>query len=281
MPLVCAWIPTSWQPWRRLPPRRRPRPGQRGPVRRTKRARGRNQRGAGRATPRPGPAQAPAEGRPAGPFPRRSDQQDPPCRRPQLPPTGVRADRRTGRRHPQFIPVLGKIRIRVGVGRPPHSTRRGRGRYGLLLPRQPRPPAQAPYQGGHPGEGGPGYQPQEEGGGWRSARPPRRRSLQGAQHRRTSDQQTQGLARRRHPLRQDPGQLSGWHPAARLAQDPRRPVPPRRGPVPPTNLLRIASCQPPGERSRPRSDRPGRGMPRAIRSARVGETAASIANASP
>lgn len=43
---------------------------------------------------------------------------------------------------------------------------------GLLVPRQPRLPAQAPHQGGHPGEEGPGRQPQEEG---QPGRPPEKK----------------------------------------------------------------------------------------------------------
>ncbi|GAA3599702.1 hypothetical protein GCM10022419_099480 [Nonomuraea rosea] len=65
----------------------------------------------------------------------------------------------------------------------------------LLLLRQSRLPAQTPHQG---------RQPEEEGWQGRPAGQPRRRRLQGPQHRRASDQQAEGLAGHRHPLRQDP-----------------------------------------------------------------------------
>ncbi len=97
----------------------------------------------------------------------------------------------------------------------PHPGRtRGRGQ-GVLVPRRPRPPAQTPYQGGHPGEEGPGRQPEEVFQRW-PTRQSRRRSPQGAEHRRTPDQQAQDMARHLHPIRQDSRQLPRRSPPARL-----------------------------------------------------------------
>ncbi len=48
---------------------------------------------------------------------------------------------------------------------------------------------------------------------------------QGAEHRRTPDQQAEGLGRHRHPLRQDPGQLPRRPPPARLDDLDQRPDP--------------------------------------------------------
>ena len=64
---------------------------------------------------------------------------------------------------PQFIPVLKKVRVRAARRPSPHPARRGRRGQGLLVPRQPRLPAQTRHQGSHPGEEGPGRQPEEEG----------------------------------------------------------------------------------------------------------------------
>ncbi|MGP3637679.1 transposase [Streptomyces sp. 24-1644] len=114
---------------------------------------------------------------------------------------------------PQFIPVLEKVRVRLPVGRP--RTRPGavagdkayssRGNRRYLRKRNIK--AVIP-------EEGPGRKPQEEGLTRRPVHQPRRRPLQGTEHRRTPDQQAESLARHRHPLRQVARKL------------PRRPPPP-------------------------------------------------------
>jgi hypothetical protein len=78
---------------------------------------------------------------------------------------------------------------------------------GVLVPRHPRPPATTPHQGGHPGEEGPGRQPQEEGQPGRPSGHFRRRALPQAQHRRATDQQAEGPAWHHHTLRQDAREL--------------------------------------------------------------------------
>ncbi|GAA0397805.1 hypothetical protein GCM10009530_56850 [Microbispora corallina] len=73
-------------------------------------------------------AWAPAESCPARTLQGRADQQDPPYRRPQVPPAGVRLDRRTGCRQPAVHPRAEES-TRPGTRRPsPHPARRGRRR---------------------------------------------------------------------------------------------------------------------------------------------------------
>jgi hypothetical protein len=65
---------------------------------------------------------------------------------------------------PRFIPLLGAIRFaRRGGGPPAHPPRRCDGGQGLFLAGEPRPPALARDHHGHPGQGGPGGQPPQEG----------------------------------------------------------------------------------------------------------------------
>lgn len=63
---------------------------------------------------------------------------------------------------PQFVPVLQKVRVRLPVGRPRTPARGCRRGQGLHIPRRPLLPAQTQHQGRHPGEEGPGRQPEEE-----------------------------------------------------------------------------------------------------------------------
>ena len=145
----------------------------------------------------------------------RADQQGPPRRRPQVPSTGARPDRGASRRQP---PVRRCPREGSGPGTSRASadpTSRGRWRQGVLVPGQPRPPAAARHQRGHPREDRPGRQPEAERPLRRPARQSRHRALQGPEHRRTPDQQAEGLAGHRDPVRQDPPEL------------PRRSLPPR------------------------------------------------------
>jgi transposase len=85
---------------------------------------------------------------------------------------------------PRFIPLMDAVRIaRRGPGRPRTRPGRRAGRQGVLVGGQPRLPAQARDQDGHPGEGGPEETPPRPRP---RGRPPpcrRRRALQGAQHR--------------------------------------------------------------------------------------------------
>ena len=203
-PPGCTSIPACSTRWRR-PPRRSP--GQRGRLRRAKRGEDPRRSRAGRATTHPAPLQTPAEGRTPGTLPGWTDQQGPPRRRSQVPSAGVRPDRWAGRRRPAVHPRTGQG-ARPRARRPsPHPPGRGRRGQGVLVPRQPRPPAQARHQGRHPGETGPGRQPEEEGPQRATPCRPRRRALQGEEHRRAPDQQAQGVAGHRDPLRQDPGKL--------------------------------------------------------------------------
>ncbi|MFD9285379.1 transposase [Streptomyces mirabilis] len=101
---------------------------------------------------------------------------------------------------PQFIPVLKKIRVRGPVGRP--RTRPGavagdkayssRGKRAHLRKRHIKAviPEKKDQTANRKKKGLPGW----------SARQPRRRPVQGAEHCRASDQQAQGLARRRHSV---------------------------------------------------------------------------------
>ncbi|WP_353963401.1 transposase [Streptomyces sp. NBC_00140] len=126
---------------------------------------------------------------------------------------------------PQFIPVLGKLRVRGPVGRPrtrpdavaadkAYSSRGNRAhlrRRGItaVIPEKKDQAANR----------------KKEGLQGRPARQPRHRPLQREEHRRASDQQAQGLARHRHPLRQDPRQLPRRPPPARLDDLDQRPHP--------------------------------------------------------
>ncbi|MFJ9847027.1 hypothetical protein ACIRYZ_42680 [Kitasatospora sp. NPDC101155] len=101
---------------------------------------------------------------------------------------------------PQFVPVLRKVRVRGPIGRPrtrPDAVAgdkaySSRGNRAYLRKRR--------HQGRHPGEDRPGRQPQEEGRqGWSASRP-RRRALQGPEHRRAPDQQAEGLAGHRDSI---------------------------------------------------------------------------------
>lgn len=191
-PQGSASASTSCRPWKK-PRMSRKQPGKKGRHGGTERT--------GRAPADPAPTQAPPEGSPARPVPGRPHQQDSPCRGPQMPSPRVRPDRRTGRGQPSVHP-----RAREGAGpsaaRPsPHQARRSRRRQGLLIPRRPLLPAQTQHQSDSPGEARPGRQPEEEGLTRWPARRPRRRPPQGTEHRRTPDQQAEGLARHRHPLR--------------------------------------------------------------------------------
>ncbi|MFJ8164202.1 transposase [Streptomyces sp. NPDC096136] len=103
---------------------------------------------------------------------------------------------------PQFVPVLAGVRVRLPLGRP--RTRPGavaadkayssRGNRTYLRKRGIRAVI--------PEKTGPGRQAEGEGHRRRPARHPRCRPLQGAEHRRAPDQQAEGLARYRHPVRQ-------------------------------------------------------------------------------
>lgn len=120
-PPECTWAKTSSLLWRRPRPRRR-RPGQRGRLRRTKRAGSRSSPRAGRATTHPAPTRTPPEGRPPGTLQGRADQQGPPRRRPRVPPAGVRTDRRPGRGQPAVRPRAGEDTV-PRSRRPPPRTR--------------------------------------------------------------------------------------------------------------------------------------------------------------
>ncbi len=111
--------------------------------------------------------------------------------------------------------MLGSVRVRLPVGRPRTSPARS------PRIRPTHPAATAPTcanatsrQSSRRRRTRPPTE--EEGREGRPAHQPRRRSLQGTEHRRAPDQQTEGLARNRHPLRQETREL------------PRRPPPPRR-----------------------------------------------------
>ncbi|MEU8772643.1 transposase [Streptomyces sp. NPDC048606] len=114
---------------------------------------------------------------------------------------------------PQFIPVLAKVRVRLPVGRPrttpgavaADKAYSSRGNRAYLRKRGIK--AVIP----------------EEGRTRRPAHQPRSRPLQGTEHRRTPDQQAESLARHRHPLRQNPGQLPRWSPPPRRHDLGRRP----------------------------------------------------------
>ncbi len=91
-----------------------------------------------------------------------------------------------------------------------HQAGRSSGGQGLLVSRDPRPPAQVRYPGGGPGPGGPAWPPAAtRQPGWQATglRP---RGLQAAQHRRTVQQPPQAVARYRHPLREDRDHLPRW-----------------------------------------------------------------------
>ncbi|MFD1276036.1 transposase [Streptomyces kaempferi] len=108
---------------------------------------------------------------------------------------------------PQFVPVLAKVRIRLPVGRPrtkpgavaadkaysSHGNRAYLRKRGIkaVIPEKRDQAANRKKKG-------------TQGG-----RPVSHDAdlYKGTEHRRTPDQQAEGLARHRHPLRQDPGQL--------------------------------------------------------------------------
>ncbi len=125
---------------------------------------------------------------------------------------------------PQFIPVLEKVRVRLPVGRP--RTRPGAvaGDRAYSSRGKPPLPAETQHQSSHPGKEGPGRKPQERGLTRRPVHQPRRRPLQGTEHRRTPDQQAESLARHRQPLRQVARKLPRRPPPPRLHDLDRRPV---------------------------------------------------------
>lgn len=142
---------------------------ERGPRQGTKGSRSRRTWRCGRSRP-PGRAPTPvpttpgtAESSRPGPLTRRADQQGPRGSRPPLPPTGLHPHPGTGRRQPPVRPGPGQGPGPRPGRPPPHPPRRGGWRQGVLLPRQPRPPARTRHQGRHPGEEGPGGQPEERG----------------------------------------------------------------------------------------------------------------------
>lgn len=85
------------------------------------------------------------------------------------------ADRGPGRGQPAVHPRSGKDTGPRARRPPPHPAGRRRRGQGLLIPRQPRPPAETPHRSSDPGEAGRGRQPEEEGLQRRPARQPRRR----------------------------------------------------------------------------------------------------------
>lgn len=117
---------------------------------------------------------------------------------------------------PRFIPVLEKIKVRGRVGRPRTRPDAAAGEKGVLIPHQPRLPAQTQHQSGYPGESRPERQPKEEGQLGRPPGQPRRHALQGPQHRRANNQQVQGVARAGHPLRQEARELHRRPPPTRI-----------------------------------------------------------------
>jgi len=75
---------------------------------------------------------------------------------------------------------------RRGKGRPRTRPGAALGDKGVLLRRQPHLPAQARYQGGHPGQARPEETPPRPWQPWRPAACLRRRTVQGPQHRRNA-----------------------------------------------------------------------------------------------
>lgn len=144
---------------------------------------------AGRAARRPAPAQGPAEGRSVGALTGRADVKGPSRCRLQVPAVGVRLDRGTGGRRPTVHPGAGEDPGPRPSGAASHQAGRGRRGQDVFVPRQPRPSAQSRHQGRYPGETGPGRQPEEERPQRGTPRRPRRRVLQGEEHRRAPDQQ--------------------------------------------------------------------------------------------
>lgn len=92
-------------------------------------------------------------------IPWRTDHEDPPRCRCPLPAPGVRSHRGAGRRHARLHGRHGSPARSPTAWSSPHKAGRGPRRQGLLISRDPRPPSQARYPGGHPRTSGPAGPP--------------------------------------------------------------------------------------------------------------------------
>ncbi|CAM5334894.1 hypothetical protein SALBM135S_05586 [Streptomyces alboniger] len=87
------------------------------------------------------------------PVPRRTDHEDPPRGRRPVPTAGVRPHRRPGRQRTRLHGRHGPSARPPPTRAAPHQAGPGPGRQGILLPRDPRPPAPTRHPRGDPATG--------------------------------------------------------------------------------------------------------------------------------